>query len=162
MKQILLILLMLIFNPLSIFAISLNEIESNPSRYIIQIPISKRFSFVSYIDIQSIKTYSDSPSYKALEYKSYMVNYAKVEIYDYKNTVVFDSKFSSYSKSKIFASDYGVYLRMTSGSGYAFDGSSLNYKINSFYFDPLASSMKFDELLYSYKCQYNHSYIKKF
>ena len=162
MKRLLSILLLVMFVPLYSFSISLNDIENNPSRYIKQNSPTRTSPNVGYIDIESINAYSDFSSYKIIEYTSYIVNYNRIEIYDYKNTVVFDDRFSTFSESKTTASEYGIYLRIANGFGYDFSGTPLTYKMNSIMYDVRMDSLLIKEILYAHKHYYHHDYIKKF
>lgn len=93
MKQLLVIFSLLVLLPISGFAISLNELQGNPSQYVkvVELP-----NTTTYVDINSIKSLRYAPPYYTMQTRVHTVSYNELSIitsdltfnYDYNRSIV--------------------------------------------------------------------------
>lgn len=74
MKKILLAFLLAIMLPLSAFAISLDEINSSPNRYV---KVTEDAKNAFYVDVSIIKSLRYSPPYYVLQCRSFYISYER-------------------------------------------------------------------------------------
>lgn len=94
MKKLILTFLLLLITPLTAFAISLNELQNNPDRYV---SITEAQNATVYIDINSIKSLRYAPPYYTLQTKEYFVAYDLNSIGEMTNIYNYDYNQSSAS-----------------------------------------------------------------
>lgn len=87
MKKLLLVLTILMLAPLSSFAISLAELQSNPNEYVV---VSQAASSTIYVKKSSIESLRYSPPFYSMKAKTYGVNYSGDDIYEYETIANYD------------------------------------------------------------------------
>lgn len=150
MKRLFAILMALVLLPISCFAISLEELQNNPSRYV---KASDSKSMTLYVDVNSIKSLRYAPPYYTMQAKVYTVDFLYLAIVDKDYTINYDYTRSAnelYKKVKKqypyatdeyqteflveeVQKDCGVYITFSNASMYEFDGKYLGQVESPFF-----------------------------
>lgn len=88
--------------PLSAFAISLDEINSNPNRYV---KVIEEAEGTFYVDVSSIKSLRYSPPYYTMQFREIYIDYTM-------NLIADGSCTFNYDYNKSFLSRFGVQTRL--------------------------------------------------
>lgn len=120
MKRLFYMSLLFIFMPLSIFAISLAEINNNPERYKL---ICETSEFASFVDIDSIESLRYSPPFYTLKFTEYGIVYSDSIILEQKETINYDITKRKISHQKKTIGDYGIKTTTNYTKAYDFNGN---------------------------------------
>ena len=178
LKRLLFLSILLIFIPLNAYAISLETLQSNPTKYI---KLGEYPTSTYYFEQNSIKVLRNSFPYLTLQAKVYLVMYDQLAIADDSFTVSYDCNRSlpSLAISKAIESpnittheltdyaiaeakkDSGIVVNINANNYYQFDGTITT---NGSPIVVLKEKAKFETVLYSIanKIFYHHNQCREY
>lgn len=147
MKRLVLMLSILVLLPISIFAISLADLQGNPLQYV---KISEAKGHALYVDVNSINSLRYAPPYYTMQAKTYTVLYSepmaiiKIDFtinYDYNRSIyalhsqippyLHNSEEIKYFLAAELEKDCGIGISLSNGTVYTLEGNYIKTLSNS-------------------------------
>lgn len=136
-KKIIVTLFVFLSMQVTAFAVSLNELDNSPQKYV---KVFETRSYALVVDAASINIVRETPPYYTLQANEYLVDYASATIAQYQLTVTYDYQRSTQGLIKLIYAQTPkitkeIFLERYAEEAVANCGMTYSSKISSVYYD---------------------------